>query len=113
MAKSATMLKDVDATEEADVSVSSEMQALSRYITEALARDTPEEVLEKGRHHLLDTVAAMVSGSRLRPGELAIAYVRGLGGKPACTVIGARVLGRMWRRMMRGVRVPEATAAST
>jgi 2-methylcitrate dehydratase PrpD len=49
-------------------------------------------VLEKGRHHLLDTVAAMVSGSRLRPGELAIAYVRDLGGKPACTVIGADFL---------------------
>jgi 2-methylcitrate dehydratase PrpD len=92
MATSATMLKDVSATEDMDASVSGEMQALSRYITEALSREMPEEVLEKGRHHLLDTVAAMVSGSRLRPGELAIAYVRGLGGKPACTVIGADFL---------------------
>ena len=33
--------------------------------------------------------------------------------KVACTVSGARVLGRMWRRMMRGVEVPDATAAST
>jgi 2-methylcitrate dehydratase PrpD len=92
MATSATMLKDVSATEETDASVSGEMRALSDYVSGAIERDIPEKVLEKGRHHLLDTVAAIVSGSRLKPGELAIAYVRGLGGAPACTVIGADFL---------------------
>jgi hypothetical protein len=33
--------------------------------------------------------------------------------KVACTVIGAIVLGRMWRRMIIGPLVPAATAAST
>jgi 2-methylcitrate dehydratase PrpD len=92
MAQSATMLKDVSATEAADDSVSDEMRALSDYVSGALARTVPEDVLEKGRHHLLDTLAAMVSGSRLRPGELAIAYVKELGGTPACTVIGTDCL---------------------
>ena len=31
----------------------------------------------------------------------------------ACTVIGAKVLGRMCRQMIIGTRVPEAMAAST
>ena len=92
MGRAAPMLKDVSATEETDASVSGEMQALSEYIAGALDRDIPEDVIEKGRHHLLDTMAAMVSGSRLRPGELAIAYVKALGGTPACTVIGADFL---------------------
>ena len=68
------------------------MQALSAYIADALRAPVPEDVLEKGRHHLLDTVAAMVSGSRLKPGELAISYVRAQGGAPVATVIGADFL---------------------
>ena len=67
----------------ADDGISDEMRALSAYIANALHAPLPEEVLEKGRHHLLDTVAAMVSGSRLKPGEMAISYVKALGGAPA------------------------------
>jgi hypothetical protein len=33
--------------------------------------------------------------------------------KVACTISGASVLGRMWRQMIFGMRVPEAIAAST
>jgi 2-methylcitrate dehydratase PrpD len=76
----------------ADDGISDEMRALSAYISDALHASLPEEVLEKGRHHLLDTVAAMVSGSRLKPGELAISYVKALGGAPVCTVIDADFL---------------------
>ncbi|HEY8368576.1 MAG TPA: MmgE/PrpD family protein [Thermodesulfobacteriota bacterium] len=75
-----------------DGEVSAGMEQLSSYISTALANDVPEPVLEKGRHHLLDTVAAMVSGSRLKPGILATAYVKSLGGAPVCTVIGADFL---------------------
>jgi 2-methylcitrate dehydratase PrpD len=92
MGQPAPRLKDVSATEETDALVSGEMRILSEYIAGALDRSVPEDVLEKGRHHVLDTAAAMVSGSRLRPGELAIAYVKGLGGTPMCTVIGAEFL---------------------
>ncbi len=67
------------------------MKTLSAYIAGALKRPLPEEVVEKTKHHALDTIAAMVSGSRLLPGKKAIAYVKTLGGAPEACVIGARV----------------------
>ena len=54
--------------------VSEVMRVLSRYISSAVDEDLPPEVAEKGKHHLLDTLAAMVSGSRLVPGEAVIRY---------------------------------------
>ena len=63
---------------------------LSDYIATALRRPLPAEVAEKTRHHLLDTLAAIVSGSRLPPGKLAIAYVRAQGGARQATVAGSR-----------------------
>jgi 2-methylcitrate dehydratase PrpD len=68
------------------------MRALSAYIAEAPRRDLPAEVAEKGKHHLLDTLAAMVSGSRLPPGRMAIAYVEAQGGVPEALVVGSRVM---------------------
>src|SRR5439155_15468617 len=66
---------------------SAETRALSEYIAGALARPLPPNVAEKARHHILDTLAAMVSGSRLAPGRAAIGYIRRLGG--ACEAAGA------------------------
>jgi len=72
--------------------VSPLMKMLSAYIAGALKRPLPEEVVEKTKHHALDTVAAMVSGSRLLPGEKAIAYVKTLGGAKEACVIGSRFI---------------------
>lgn len=72
--------------------VSPVMQRLSAYIAGAPRRPLPAAVAEKTRHHLLDTIAAMVSGSRLRPGKKAISYVRTLGGAKEAGVLGSRVL---------------------
>ena len=66
------------------------MQEFSAYIAGSLKKPLPEAVTEKTKHHLLDTIAAMVSGSRLLPGKKAIAYVKTLGGAPEACVIGAR-----------------------
>jgi 2-methylcitrate dehydratase PrpD len=50
-----------------------------------MRRPLPPEVAEKTKHHVLDTLAAMISGSRLLPGRKAISYVKTLGGvKEAC-----------------------------
>mgnify|MGYP000710613804 CR=1 FL=1 len=68
------------------------MRTLATYIAGALAKPLPKAVAEKTKHHLLDTIAAMVSGSRLLPGERAIGYVKGLGGKPEACVIGSRLV---------------------
>lgn len=72
--------------------VSSIMRELSAYIASALKKPLPKDVAEIGKHHLLDTLAAMVSGSRLLPGRKAIAYVRNLGGAKQASVVGTRIL---------------------
>ena len=67
------------------------MRELSGYIAGALRKPLPAAVSEKTRHHVLDTIAAMVSGSRLLPGRKAISYVKTLGGKLEATVVGSRL----------------------
>jgi 2-methylcitrate dehydratase PrpD len=68
------------------------MRQLSVYIAAALKRSLPAGVVEKTKHHILDTIAAMVSGSRLTPGMKAIAYVKTLGGVKEAGVIGSKIL---------------------
>ncbi|HET7763912.1 MAG TPA: MmgE/PrpD family protein [Burkholderiales bacterium] len=68
------------------------MQRLCAYIAGALRKPLPAAVAEKTRHHLLDTLAAMVSGSRLRPGKAAISFARAQGGAKEACVAGSRVV---------------------
>jgi 2-methylcitrate dehydratase PrpD len=72
--------------------ISGETRALSRYMARAIGRKLPAAVQEKAKHHILDTVAAMVSGSRLLPGRFAITYVAALGGTREAGVIGSRIV---------------------
>lgn len=65
---------------------------LSAYMSEANGRALPEEVTEKTKHHILDTVAAMSSGSELLPGRTAIQFARSYGGKQVATVVAANFL---------------------
>jgi len=65
---------------------------LSAYIAAALRWPLPPAVVEKTKHHVLDTLAAMISGSRLTPGKKAIAYVKTLGGVAEATVVGSRTI---------------------
>src|SRR5579871_4194943 len=66
--------------------------ALCEYVANALDREMPPEVVAKTKLHTLDTIAAMVSGSRLKAGEMAARYVDSLGGKPQATVIGTGIV---------------------
>jgi len=70
--------------------ISPVMRKLSSYIAEARRRPLPEKIVERTKHHVLDTIAAMVSGSRLLPGRKGIAYVKTLGGTKEACVIGSR-----------------------
>jgi 2-methylcitrate dehydratase PrpD len=72
--------------------VSPVMARLSAYIAQALRKPLPAPVAEKTKHHLLDTLAAMVSGSRLLPGRKGISFVKTLGGTREACVIGSRVV---------------------
>ncbi len=65
---------------------------LAGHIASALARPLPPEVEEKTALHVLDTFAAMVSGTRLPAGLKAIPFVTGLGGREEATVVGSRTL---------------------
>src|SRR5262245_46118780 len=71
--------------------ISLPMRRLSEYVAGASARPLPDAVVEKARHHVLDTLAAMVSGSQLRPGVMAIGYVASLGGVAEASVVGTRI----------------------
>jgi len=68
------------------------MRTLATYMAGAAKKPLPKPVVEKTKHHLLDTLAAMVSGSRLLPGRKAIKYVKTLGGKPEAIVIGSNII---------------------
>lgn len=72
--------------------ISPVMRQLSAYIASALRRPLPPAVVEKTKHHVLDTIAAMVSGSRLAPGMKAIGYVKTLGGVKEACVIGSNII---------------------
>ncbi|MBI4193737.1 MAG: MmgE/PrpD family protein, partial [Betaproteobacteria bacterium] len=72
--------------------VSPVMRGLATYISQALRKPLPKAVVEKTKHHVLDTIAAMVSGSRLLPGEKAISYVKTLGGNKEACVIGSKIV---------------------
>jgi len=72
--------------------ISRPMRDLCAYLADALSRPVPDEVAEKGKQHLLDTIAAMVSGSRLHPGEMTLRYAATLGGTEEAVVVGSRIM---------------------
>jgi 2-methylcitrate dehydratase PrpD len=72
--------------------VSDVMRALAAYIARSPRRPLPREVAEKTKHHLLDTLAAMISGSRLLPGKKAISFVKTQGGAREAGVAGSRIV---------------------
>src|ERR1700712_1332424 len=45
------------------------------YVANALDRELPAEVVARSKLHVLDTLGAMVSGSRLKAGDFAARYV--------------------------------------
>src|SRR5207302_6854039 len=68
-----------------------EMLALSTYLSQASQRPLRAEVAEQAKYHLLDTFAAVISGSRLPPGQSAIRYIRAHAGKGTRTVIASNL----------------------
>jgi 2-methylcitrate dehydratase PrpD len=69
--------------------VSPVMAKLSAYMSEARNRALPEAVVRETKHHILDTLAAMVSGSVLPPGREAIKFARSYGGEKVATVVAS------------------------
>ena len=65
---------------------------VAEYISNCLARPLPEEVIQKTKCHLIDTVAAIVSGSRLKAGRVAAQFIANLGGHHEATVMGTELV---------------------
>jgi 2-methylcitrate dehydratase PrpD len=72
--------------------VSPVMRTLSTYMSEASGRGLPEEVTEKTKQHILDTLAAMISGSELIPGRAALQFADAYGGRELATVVASRIV---------------------
>jgi 2-methylcitrate dehydratase PrpD len=68
------------------------MDKLSLYMSEASGRELPDEVIERTKQHILDTVAAMISGSELTPGRAALQFAGAYGGKEVATVVASKIV---------------------
>jgi MmgE/PrpD N-terminal domain len=65
------------------------MSALSAYMSAAGTRELPAQTAEQAKYHLLDTLASMISGSELPPGQAALRYSRERGEKGTATIVGS------------------------
>ncbi|MDA0655829.1 MAG: MmgE/PrpD family protein [Proteobacteria bacterium] len=73
---------------EKEIEISDVMKKLAAYIAGASTMKLPEDAAEHGKHHLIDTIASVISGSRLHPGEMTIKYIRSLGGTKEALLLG-------------------------
>ena len=67
------------------------VDSLVEYMLAARRAKLPEEVIQKGKSHLLDSLAAIVSGSTLKPGKLGLQHARQQGGREECSVLGSNL----------------------
>jgi 2-methylcitrate dehydratase PrpD len=51
----------------------------------------PPDVARETKHRILDTIAAMVSGATLKPGEMAIRFARAEGGTPEASILTTNI----------------------
>jgi 2-methylcitrate dehydratase PrpD len=72
--------------------MSAAFDSLAEYVAGALSRPLPAQVEEKTTFQILDTIAAIITGSRLKPGEAAINFIRGQGGTPEAAVFGSSIV---------------------
>jgi 2-methylcitrate dehydratase PrpD len=79
-------------SEKAKEPVSPMMIKLSGYMARASSKPLPAAVVEKTKHHVADTIAAIVSGAKLLPGKTAIRFVRSQGGVKEATVMGTKLV---------------------
>ena len=85
-------------------SIGPEMEVLSNYMAEAASKPLPGDVVEHTKHHLMDTLSAIISGSKLLPGKAAFQYINLHAAKGKRTVIASNMLvGAMDAALANGV----------
>jgi len=60
---------------------------VARYMAAARQQTLPADVVREAKHRILDTLAAMISGARLKPGESAIRFARAQGGTAEASIV--------------------------
>src|ERR1700722_7639995 len=68
------------------------MARLSTFMSEGGSRALPDQVVQETKYHILDTLAAMISGSELPPGRQALRFARAYGGQPMATIVASDIL---------------------
>ena len=68
------------------------IEEVSSYISRSAEAELPKEVIEKAKHHILDTLSAIVSGSRLKPGKVAKEYAKNQLGVEESQVVCSGIL---------------------
>jgi len=74
---------------QSDTGSASVMSEVSSYISKSGGAELPPEVIKKAKSHILDTLAAIVSGSKFKPGEFAKKYAKSQGGVEEAQVVGS------------------------
>jgi 2-methylcitrate dehydratase PrpD len=64
---------------------------LAAYMANARNLELPPNVLQDAKFRILDTFAAMISGSKLIPGEMATRFARTQGGTPEASILASNI----------------------
>jgi 2-methylcitrate dehydratase PrpD len=64
---------------------------VARYMAAARQQALSPDVVREAKHRILDTIAAMISGARLKPGEMAIRFARAEGGTAEASIVTTNI----------------------
>jgi 2-methylcitrate dehydratase PrpD len=67
------------------------IDTLVEYMLDARQANLPAEAVQKGKSHILDSLAAIVSGSQLKPGRLGLQHAREQASGEECSVLGSNL----------------------
>lgn len=67
------------------------IENLVEYMQQSRRAKLPGDVVQKAKSHILDSLAAVVSGSQLKAGRLGIAYAKSQEAKKQCSVLGSNL----------------------
>src|SRR5215475_7649370 len=76
----------------AKAEVSPVMAKLASYMSAAGTRALPDAVMLEAKNHILDTLAAAISGSELPPGNQALKFARSYGGDGQATILASNLV---------------------
>ncbi len=66
------------------------MRVLSEYMAQAAVSPLPVDVIEHAKQHIMDTLAAIVSGGKLEPGKAAYRYLQQHVSPGKCSIMGSK-----------------------